>query len=199
MCSHPYFVENFRLLAEADCFRSGVIHVDNLHSNFRVFLIFISGTWAFKVPPKRKFTLDSLAYLSICSAGRRMIDHKTLTISERCARSLLGAWNTGDLAGLETALRHAAAAETDLSSCEKERMEMVQEIAGNIRMWLRGIRWNKKVELNAHLELLRHLAGGMGTITSAMGKAEDFTQEARPSSVSTEGPRLEMLVCGPRS
>jgi hypothetical protein len=115
-----------------------------------------------------------------------MTEPKILTASERCARSLLAAWNTGDLAALEAALRQSAAAEeTELSSGEEERMEIVQEIAVNIQMWLRGVRWTKPADLNTNLELLRHLARCEGRGTNGVD---------RPQTAAKEVPRLEMLV-----
>jgi hypothetical protein len=112
-----------------------------------------------------------------------------LTCSERCARLLLAAWNTGDLAGLEAALRQASAAESmELSSSEEERMELVREIAGGIQMWLRGVRRNTPADLNTHLDLLRHLA-------RCEGLKETRVVAAKPTA-AREVPRLEMLVSG---
>jgi hypothetical protein len=112
-----------------------------------------------------------------------------LTASERCARMLLAAWNTGDLAGLEAALRQTSAAgHAELSSSEEERMELVREIAGGIRLWLRGIRDTKPADLNTHLELLRHLARCEGSATRSPAVVK--------RTAAREGPRLEMLVSG---
>lgn len=112
-----------------------------------------------------------------------------LTCSERCARLLLAAWNTGDLAGLEAALRQASAAESmQLSSNEEERMELVREIAGGIQMWLRGVRRNQPADLNTHLDLLRHLARHEGV--------REKTGVAPRAAAAREVPRLEMLVSG---
>jgi hypothetical protein len=119
-----------------------------------------------------------------------MIDPKSLSASERCARLLLAAWNTGDLAGLESALRQASVANSpELSSSEEERMELVREIAGGIQMWLRGIRWEKPADLNTHLELLRHLAR-CEVVASKQGVAD------KKRAAAKEVPRLEMLVSG---
>ena len=118
-----------------------------------------------------------------------MTDPRTLTTSERCARLLLAAWNTGDLAGLESALRRASAADrTGLSSSEEERMELVREIAGGIQMWLRGVRWERPADLATHLDLLRHLARCEGAVQQ--------TTTERKQSAAREVPRLEMLVSG---
>jgi hypothetical protein len=119
-----------------------------------------------------------------------MTEPKILTASERCARSLLAAWNTGDLAALEAALRQSApAGNMELSTGEEERMEVVQEIANNIQMWLRGVRWTKPADLNTNLELLRHLARSEGQ------NSESFSEPRIAAKVAArEVPRLEMLV-----
>jgi hypothetical protein len=138
-------------------------------------------------------------------AGTKMTDPRTLTASERCARLLLAAWNTGDLAGLEAALRQASASalpstsagaggRTELSSGEEERMELLREIAGGIQMWLRGIRRTKPSDLNTHLELLRHLARCEGT--AHQKSAPRKPSEDGKVSAAKEVPRLEMLVSG---
>lgn len=119
----------------------------------------------------------------------------TLTTSERCARLLLAAWNTADLAGLEAALLQAAAADqAGLSPCEEERMELVREIAAGIQTWLRGVRMSQPANLNVHLDLLRHLARTEG----ASSKKSPANEDDLDGSIRiTEGPRLEMLVSGP--
>jgi hypothetical protein len=120
---------------------------------------------------------------------------RTLTASERCARSLLSAWNTGDLAGLEAALRQAnAAGQTTLSSGEEERMELVREIAGCIQMWLRGVRWTQPADLGTHLDLLRHLARNEGATEEPRRVQENGEPVDRVAA--KEVPRLEMLVSG---
>jgi hypothetical protein len=117
-----------------------------------------------------------------------MTEPKLLTASERCARSLLAAWNTGDLAALESALRQSAVSGyVDLSAGEEERMEIVQEIASNIQMWLRGVRSTRPADLNTNLDLLLHLARTEGTGCPS-GSADGVGVAAR------EVPRLEMLV-----
>src|SRR5262249_8934195 len=123
-----------------------------------------------------------------------MTDGKHLTGSERCARLLLAAWNTGNLAGLETALRQASeASQAELSPCEEERMELVREIAGGIRNWMRGVREGKPSDLNVHLDLLRHLARCEGMSKTLAGARSIEGSGPR----LTEAPRLEMLVSGP--
>jgi len=191
-----FLVKYFRLSPNPAEFHSGVIHVDNLNSNFRGILKFSEWYVALDGPGTWKIALNFDRYLSICSAGNRMINHKSLTTSERCARCLLAAWNTGNLSDLDVALRQAAVIdEAGLSTSEIERMELVQEIACNIRMWLRGIRWNKRTDLNTHLELLRHLASGPG----AAGNLEPWTPHPQSTDIPTEDLRLEMLACDQRS
>jgi hypothetical protein len=87
-----------------------------------------------------------------------MNDIKPLTASERCARSLLAAWNRGDLAALQTRLDTAPLADTGATSSEKERIELVEEIASTIRLWLQGMRRKSPADMDASLRLLRHLA-----------------------------------------
>jgi hypothetical protein len=119
-----------------------------------------------------------------------MTEPKILTASERCARSLLAAWNTGDLAALEAALRQSTpAGPMEASTGEEERMEVVQEIANNIQMWLRGVRWTKPADLNTNLELLRHLARSEGQSSETFPGPRIVTRPA-----AKEVPRLEMLV-----
>jgi len=118
-----------------------------------------------------------------------MTQPKSLSASERCARMLLAAWNMGDLAALEAALRQTSVANnTELSSSEEERMELVREIAGAIQMWLRGVRSERPADLTIHLELLRHLAR-----CETVYKEMDI---ARKPGAAREVPRLEMLVSG---
>jgi hypothetical protein len=142
-----------------------------------------------------EYFLDSMRRLSICWLVPKMIDPTTLTASERCARLLLAAWNTGDLTGLEAALRQASAADrTGLTSSEEERMELVREIAGGIQMWLRGVRWERPADLTTHLELLRHLAR-CEAVAHEKGAAQQTATEHKHSA-AREFPRLEMLVSG---
>jgi hypothetical protein len=120
-----------------------------------------------------------------------MKEPKSLTNSERCARSLLAAWNTGDLVALESAVRESAGiGGGECSAGEEERMEIVHEIASNIQMWLRGVRSTKPADLNTNLELLRHLARNEGAGEEAASGDEVFAGRV----AAREVPRLEMLV-----
>jgi len=70
---------------------------------------------------------------------------------------LLSAWNSGELARLESALTELGRAVTAPSlSCEAERMEMVSEIAATIQGWIDRSR--NQTDLEMSLRLLRHLA-----------------------------------------
>jgi hypothetical protein len=81
----------------------------------------------------------------------------SLTGSERIARSLLAAWNSGDVPFLRQELSQIAVTDhTGLSAVEHERMEIVQEVAQIMRGWLSGAR-KKHADLNVALALLRHL------------------------------------------
>lgn len=82
----------------------------------------------------------------------------SLTQSECFARSLLAAWNCGDLLRLREELSKIAAADhSSLSEFDLERFEIVQGVAQTIRAWLSGAR-KRHADLNIALELLRHLA-----------------------------------------
>jgi hypothetical protein len=87
-----------------------------------------------------------------------MTSAKSVTVSERFARSLLAAWNRGDLPRLRDELNQVAVADhSSLPVFEQERIEMVQEVAKTMRVWLGGAR-RKHTELNVALALLGHLA-----------------------------------------
>jgi hypothetical protein len=80
------------------------------------------------------------------------------TESERFARSLLTAWNSGDAPCLRNELSKLAVMDySRLSTFEYERIEIVRETAQTIRVWLSGAR-KKHADLNVALGLLRHLA-----------------------------------------
>ena len=87
-----------------------------------------------------------------------MTNTKPLTASERSARALLAAWNSGELARLEAVLEGTGPLAAHLSSSELERIELVREIADAIRLWIQGTQRNPPTDLNASLKLLRHLA-----------------------------------------
>jgi hypothetical protein len=109
----------------------------------------------------RNFILDIRPYSAICPAGKiiHMTSTDSLTGSERLARALLAAWNSGDIPRLQDALGHIAVTDrASLSALEQERIEIVQEAAKTIRVWLSGAR-RKHADLNIALALLRHLAG----------------------------------------
>ena len=83
--------------------------------------------------------------------------------SERFARSLLKAWDSGDVPRLRSELTQIAV--TDFSSqsaLEQERFEIVQEVAKIIRAWLGGAR-SEHPDLNIALALLRHVAAPKDT------------------------------------
>ena len=84
----------------------------------------------------------------------------TLTSSERRARTLLAAWNSGELARLEDALDRTAGdiGEDTLPACEQERFDLLQQITLTIRAWLSAATAAKDADLKAALGLLRHLA-----------------------------------------
>jgi hypothetical protein len=76
----------------------------------------------------------------------------------------------------------APPADPGAPSSEIERIELVQEIAATIRLWLQGIRRKSTTDVEASVRLLRHLA--------RCEDAEDLP-EATPTR---EAARSEMLV-----
>jgi|HubBroStandDraft_6_1064221.scaffolds.fasta_scaffold1625596_1 hypothetical protein len=107
-----------------------------------------------------------------------MTNQLTSTVSERYARKLLAAWNSGELRQLQSALDGPDAAQAArLPSAELERIEMVQEIASSIRLWLRGLNTASQADLQASLRLLRHLA-----------RTEDVLDDVWMDDASTESP-----------
>jgi|HubBroStandDraft_6_1064221.scaffolds.fasta_scaffold49261_2 hypothetical protein len=84
---------------------------------------------------------------------------ESLTVSERFARSLLAAWNSGDLPRLRQELKQVASADhSGMSAFEHEKFEIVQGVAQTMRVWLGGAK-RKHADLNIALTLLRHLIG----------------------------------------
>jgi|HubBroStandDraft_5_1064220.scaffolds.fasta_scaffold440927_2 hypothetical protein len=88
-----------------------------------------------------------------------------LTISEQRARLLLSAWNSGDLARLESAINSlSTASNSSLPYDEMERMEMVNEVSSTIQGWIDRCR--DQHELETSLRLLRHLASAAAPASS---------------------------------
>jgi hypothetical protein len=108
-----------------------------------------------------------------------------LTRSERDARKLLAAWNSGDLARLEAALSTIPESEAS-SAGEEERFELLREVARNIRGWVDEASEDRQSELKMSLGLLRHLARATRIQEASI---EIEAAEATPEL------RLEMLAC----
>src|SRR5580704_10478784 len=88
-----------------------------------------------------------------------MTQTKPSIVSQQFASSLLTAWNTGDLAGLDNALdRTVNADKSGLRPCEWERVELLQGIAETIDSWQRQTRWIDHADLDISLRLLGNLA-----------------------------------------
>jgi hypothetical protein len=108
------------------------------------------------------------------------ISKRPLTISECAAKTLLAAWTSRDLLRLRSALAQTDAVSSgNLPAFEQERFELLQEIAGRMRMWIerpQHVADYNSEELAASLGLLGHLAG------SGPGRA-------------TAAPQFEMRVC----
>jgi hypothetical protein len=89
---------------------------------------------------------------------------KSARASEQCARTLLSAWNSGDLSRLQETLTEdwisKEPAGWPLSGeAEHERMEMLVTIADTMRNWLRRGGDAPTEDLKVSMQLLRHLAG----------------------------------------
>ena len=94
-----------------------------------------------------------------------MTQTESFTGSERLAQSLLVAWDGGDVPGLRRELSQIAATDfSALSAFEHERIEILQEVAETIRVWLGGGK-KKHADLNIALTLLRHLAPAVGQVS----------------------------------
>jgi hypothetical protein len=103
---------------------------------------------------------------------------KHFTGSERRARALLAAWNSASATRLEEAIAQAALEKhAPRSWSEAERIEMIQEIAATIRLWMNGRK--SRTDLEASIDLLRHFAGS-------------------PMTVNSEAVQFEMRVSVPR-
>ncbi len=96
---------------------------------------------------------------------------KQFTVSERRARTLLAAWNSANALRLQEAIDQASECQAvSRSSDEAERIEMIQEIAATVQLWMEGGR--SRTDLDASIELLRHLAGSLERVSSASARFE---------------------------
>jgi hypothetical protein len=93
-----------------------------------------------------------------------MMKTKSAPASERRARILLSAWNSGDLRRLQETLTQddwiSGPDGWPLSGDEEhERLEMLVTIADSLRNWLRRGGDAPAEDLQVSMQLLRHLAG----------------------------------------
>jgi hypothetical protein len=93
-----------------------------------------------------------------------MMKMKSAPASERSARMLLAAWNSGDLRRLQETLMQgwnfgAPDGWPLTGEAERERLEMLATIADAMRNWLRRGGDAPAEDLQASVKLLRHLAG----------------------------------------
>jgi hypothetical protein len=93
-----------------------------------------------------------------------MMKTKSTPASERRARMLLAAWNSGDLRRLrETLMQGGISADPGswplAGEDERERMEILATIADAMRNWLRRGGDAPVEDLQVSVRLLRHLAG----------------------------------------
>lgn len=93
-----------------------------------------------------------------------MLKMKSTPASEQRARTLLSAWNSGDLRRLSETLMQGWISSgpsgwplTGEDECE--RMEMLATIADSMRHWLRRGGDPPAEDLTVSVRLLRHLAG----------------------------------------
>jgi len=82
----------------------------------------------------------------------------SLTPSQYRARTLLAAWNSGDLDRLQGALESEMDQPRAREGGEQERMELVESAGGSIRTWLTRPQDPAHADLQVSLRLLRHLA-----------------------------------------
>jgi hypothetical protein len=136
----------------------------------------------------RNYLLACGADLSIWKPPKKqMSTSKHFTISERRARALLAAWNSASVIRVQEAIAQAVRnQDAPCSWSETERIEMVQEIAATIQSWMSGRKG--RTDLDASIELLRHLAGASVALHSS----------AAPLLFNLEVVRLEMLASVPR-
>jgi hypothetical protein len=93
-----------------------------------------------------------------------MLKTKSTPDSERLARMLLSAWNSGDVSQLrETLTQGWISSEPSgwplTGEGESERLEMLATIADAMRNWLRRGGDAPAEDLKVSVRLLRHLAG----------------------------------------
>jgi hypothetical protein len=93
-----------------------------------------------------------------------MMKMKSAAVSERRARMLLAAWNSGDLRRLRETLTQGGISDQPggwslTGEDECERMEILATIADAMRNWLRRGGDAPAEDLKVSVKLLRHLAG----------------------------------------
>ncbi len=72
------------------------------------------------------------------------------------ARNLLAAWNTGDLARLESALeQHSYTHDAHIPAMEREKIELIDEVVSAIRGYL--TRSKTETDMRAAIKVLRHV------------------------------------------
>ncbi len=86
-----------------------------------------------------------------------MTASKRRTTSEHYARLLLAAWEDREEADFKSAVQ-GAAAHAPTSFVEQERMELIQDLASNLLVWKVSGRGEDAANLEAALNLMRHLA-----------------------------------------
>ena len=119
----------------------------------------VLGTPGFqKIPKLRARQYDMSASMPIT------MKMTSAPASERRARMLLAAWNSGDLSRLQETLTQGWVFGSQdgwpvTGEAERERMEMLATIADAMRNWLRRGGDAPAEDLQASVKLLRHLAG----------------------------------------
>jgi hypothetical protein len=87
----------------------------------------------------------------------KMTSTAPLTASERYARSILTAWNKRAIHELQSTLLQSSAME-DLSTEERERMDLIQGLGQDLLIWDAAGRAENAANQSAALALVRHLA-----------------------------------------
>jgi hypothetical protein len=99
------------------------------------------------------------AFLDMSAGRERLTCSNPLTASERYAKSLLLAWDSGEAHPIEAVLDRTALVDpAQLSAGEQERFELVHEIGSTMKAWQDSPTRQDEASITALLGLLRHLA-----------------------------------------
>jgi hypothetical protein len=89
-----------------------------------------------------------------------MTSTKTFTVSQHYAKLILAAWERRDFTGFQGILDQIGGVEMeDLPPAERERTDLIRDLARNILLWETSRRKVHQADLNAASVLIRHLGG----------------------------------------